>query len=149
MVCFTSFNRINSGRSIPTFRCCWINSGESSRVSIVSIQADQSRLDEFGNQKPVETTVSIVSIQADQSRRGVIQMTDEEWEKFQSYQFRQINPDVHQMQKISVTWRKCFNRINSGRSIPTVHSPILMDWCSSGFQSYQFRQINPDFVKRK
>ena len=62
------FNRINSGRSIPTRRK--LEKGTLvSGVSIVSIQADQSRLNRmikaYGG-KPV----SIVSIQADQSRRG-------------------------------------------------------------------------------
>ena len=88
------FNRITSGRSIPTRRKLEkgtlvsgvsivsiqadqsrhshdedIASDEEDIVSIVSIQADQSRLNRmikaYGG-KPV----SIVSIQADQSRRG-------------------------------------------------------------------------------
>ena len=38
-------------------------------------------------------SVSIVSIQADQSRRSYVYGLDKEAIEFQSYQFRQINPD--------------------------------------------------------
>ena len=89
------FNRINSGRSIPTPSCFWWQNDTYS-VSIVSIQADQSRLAVLFNYKNpnkesgfnrinsgrsiptvggayatiVENGVSIISIQADQSRPG-------------------------------------------------------------------------------
>ena len=43
----------------------------------------------------------------------------------------------------------CFNRINSGRSIPTMTAKTLADIVNAPFQSYQFRQINPDLVKRQ
>ena len=37
-----------------------------------------------------------------------------------------------------------FNRINSGRSIPTISVALFCLSMFSVFQSYQFRQINPD-----
>ena len=40
---------------------------------------------------------------------------------FQSYQFRQINPDQKEVKPIAVCIRG-FNRINSGRSIPTLQN---------------------------
>ena len=64
-------------------------------VSIVSIQADQSRLEEETSERVLETRVSIVSIQADQSRPFTKLPTKEE------------------------IYYRGFNRINSGRSIPT------------------------------
>ena len=88
---------------------------------------------------------------------------------FQSYQFRQINPDAleEDAKYLELEWTVsivsiqadqsrlmetkeslhtvcCFNRINSGRSIPTQQvqqAPVAQQ---RGFQSYQFRQINPD-----
>ena len=39
-----------------------------------------------------------------------------------------------------------FNRINSGRSIPTYNMGIFNTLCDTMFQSYQFRQINPDLI---
>ena len=115
--CSSSFNRINSGRSIPTklssvfnskrkLRFNRINSGRSiptcakiisyslnTAVSIVSIQADQSRLDGLFYSYDTLFDVSIVSIQADQSR---LKLATFSCQSFLS-----------------------FNRINSGRSIPT------------------------------
>ncbi len=41
--------------------------------------------------------------------------------------------------------QKSFNRINSDRSIPTYHNAAVIEG-NIKFQSYQFRQINPDFV---
>ena len=64
-----------------------------------------------------------------------------EW--FQSYQFRQINPDgMSHITKDEAI--KSFNRINSGRSIQTLDKAEQENFSSAGFQSYQFRQINPD-----
>ena len=63
-------------------------------VSIVSIQADQSRptYDPYLDRNVDD--VSIVSIQADQSRLGDSIMAKKIYVRaFQSYQFRQINPD--------------------------------------------------------
>ena len=62
------FNRINSGRSIPT-------SGGYTQAYDITGQ------------------VSIVSIQADQSRQGWMTCDEVSLVKFRSYQFRQINPD--------------------------------------------------------
>ena len=89
--------------------------------------------------------VSIVSIQADQSRRQWRLLLWLNQPMFQSYQFRQINPDVSVSFSSGSTWYQCFNRINSGRSIPTTKSKFgtLM---TMAFQSYQFRQINPDIT---
>ena len=70
-------------------------------------------------------------------------MTSIERISFQSYQFRQINPDYYGFRYINCKW-KGFNRINSGRSIPTLRGSNLIVPCHSTFQSYQFRQINPD-----
>ena len=91
---YDRFNRINSGRSIPTLNHVWLRVQVATIVSIVSIQADQSRLLEIEvriflkngfnrinsgrsiptkRQQPLRLIwilVSIVSIQADQSRRG-------------------------------------------------------------------------------
>ena len=114
-----SFNRINSDRSIPTldnrnYDVPWVR-----QVSIVSIQTDQSRLGKRFSKRKVKEQVSIVSIQTDQSRPGLSLHNGERFAKrFQSYQFRQINPDG----KIMGLWN----------NIKTL------------FQSYQFRQINPD-----
>ena len=88
-------------------------------VSIVSIHADQSRL--RGDRVNLNTSnhVSIVSIHADQSRQVVFCLNSGEYyERFQSYQFMQINPD--KMKKLKKRRKKML------------------------FQSYQFRQINPD-----
>ena len=63
-----SFNRINSDRSIPTFNRV-INNSSITKVSIVSIQTDQSRHVKTSVVFPDPCSVSIVSIQTDQSRR--------------------------------------------------------------------------------
>ena len=60
------------------------------------------------------------TIQADQSRQQKYREALDFIKKFQSYQFRQINPD------------------NAAE-----HSTVKKVF---GFQSYQFRQINPDYV---
>ena len=62
------FNRINSGSSIPTWK-----------HTDCAMYAER---------------VSIVSIQADQSRRNVTPELRSVAYGFQSYQFRQINPDL-------------------------------------------------------
>ena len=163
-------------------------------VSIVSIQADQSRHCATGERKVLQCRVSIVSIQADQSRLYQINLICYGMAEFQSYQFRQINPDS--VVETRYTTTTSFNRINSGRSIPTknetarktlltlgfnritsgrsiptwwsVHRRAFIESVSSvtiqadqsrpglharnfyqvalTFQSYQFRQINPDKV---
>ena len=67
------FNRINSDRSIPT-----LYDGRTYDTCL---------------------GVSIVSIQTDQSRQKPITMPKINLGEFQSYQFRQINPDVTLIQK--------------------------------------------------
>ena len=89
-----SFNRINSGRSIPTM--ITENMLEGSFIGFNRINSGRS----------IPTICLIL------------------------------------LYSISIT---CFNRINSGRSIPTVvFSHVLI--LNVQFQSYQFRQINPDYV---
>ena len=108
---FISFNRINSGRSIPTFvpgKASYTKRG----VSIVSIQADQSRLHGMTD-------------------FGVAVMV------FQSYQFRQINPDANNYAQNKLG-RYCFNRINSGRSIPTLE----IDYVKECIHQSRFNRIN-------
>ena len=63
-----SFNRINSGRSIPTVDMLKYLKECLKLVSIVSIQADQSRREDNATFAAIIAAVSIVSIQADQSR---------------------------------------------------------------------------------
>ena len=89
------FNRINSGRSIPTIDI--MARGKESGM-FQSYQFRQINPDEEFNQEEEYYYVS----------------------RFQSYQFRQINPDTR-------TWTNG-NKYNEL------------------FQSYQFRQINPDVV---
>ena len=90
---YDRFNRINSGRSIPTLNHVWLRVQVATIVSIVSIQADQSRL--------LEIEVRI----------------------FLKNGFNRINsgrsiPTVSGTGTIDELY-KSFNRINSGRSIPT------------------------------
>ena len=164
------FNRINSCRSIPTTELTFIpskakykfqsyqfmqinpdldisqpNTSSLTSVSIVSIHADQSRRQSGSRLANRGNMVSIVSIQADQSRRRVWSLgnvrfwvvsivsiqadqsrpvsdkpiTMPKINLFQSYQFRQINPDFCTLPIHSSSCSR-FNRINSGRSIPTV-----------------------------
>ena len=51
---------------------------------------------------------------------------------FQSYQFRQINPDISKVGSMC-RWLNGFNRINSGRSIPTAKYLLKPDGTYSGF----------------
>ena len=64
-------------------------------VSIVSIQTDQSRpVRSFSKRKIQRALVSIVSIQTDQSRLWWwCQVWSTTFQRFQSYQSKQINPD--------------------------------------------------------
>ena len=95
--------------------CWWLHCWY---VSIVSIQADQSRPRLTIASDLRFNEVSIVSIQADQSRRWIHLHYWYYCHWFQSYQFRQINPDYSVMVNLN-SYRSSFNRINSGRSIPT------------------------------
>ena len=89
-------------------------------VSIVSIHADQSRLNNEVHIENITIKVSIVSIHADQSRRKMTALIVLLLETFQSYQFMQINPD------------RCLKWFNQS--------------IERRFQSYQFMQINPDEI---
>ena len=139
-----SFNRINSGRSIPTL----------TPHDVVIQRVDGFQSYQFMQINPdtrhhslrceVRNLVSIVSIQADQSRLvHEMQQSKQHAGWFQSYQFRQINPDNHwhngkrQGKRVSIVsihadqsrqllclntsviLRLSFNRINSCRSIQT------------------------------
>ena len=143
-----SFNRINSGRSIPTQNGAW-RSTSIDDVSIVSIQADQSRrimsgMTGFGdavfqsyqfrqinpdgsykNAAVVEGNIKFQSYQFRQINPDMVYHTIIIMSivKFQSYQFRQINPNGSFDQFIKC-YGLCFNRINSGRSIPTRHNNV-------------------------
>ena len=105
---------------------CW-GGISGTEVSIVSIQADQSR--------PVNKTFGGYEEAAFQSyqfrqinpdyapdSRGRLYPT-----KFQSYQFRQINPDLG-LELTRAEVKLCFNRINSGRSIPTCDNGNAQLW---------------------
>ena len=67
----------------------------------------------------VTRKVSIVSIRQINPDDAIIVFVGTGYIMFQSYQFRQINPDLSSRGKWSKTVVKGFNRINSGRSIPT------------------------------
>ena len=87
-------------------------------VSIVSIQADQSR--RLNQNQRIKRQLSFQSYQFRQinpDRRSSL------WSfplqaVFQSYQFMQINPDNMKFHS-NISLESCFNRINSCRSIPT------------------------------
>ena len=70
-------------------------------VSIVSIQTDQSRLNYASYDNLRKIGVSIVSIQTDQSRLGLLSL-------------------------VVVNLKRCFNRINPNRSIPTMPQSIVV-----------------------
>ena len=113
------FNRINSGRSIPTGKY-FVKIKLNKEVSIVSIQADQSRL-----LLPQSLTIfpvrSFNRINSGRSipTRSITMNFNELIKSFQSYQFRQINPDEGNINLLHKLQDESFNRINSGRSIPT------------------------------
>ena len=165
-----SFNRINSGRSIPTSMSVATTVLDAAEVSIVSIQADLSRRGGSRRLPYSNGSVSIVSIQADLSRRESLL---EPLLKVYRVSIVSIQADLSRrvaVWYITIVSVKCFNRINSGRSIPT--RLFSWHWHDSGesvsivsiqadlsrplflsgtevtvnktFQSYQFRQIYPD-----
>ena len=111
------FNRINSGRSIPTITCM---ADQDKAINcfnrINSVRSIPTSTEKLGYAH--KFGVSIVSIQADLSRRS--------------------NSTVH-----PCPVPRCFNRINSGRSIPTKFIAECLN-NNNKFQSYQFRQIYPD-----
>ena len=108
-------------------------------VSIVSIQTDQSRHCSrlVGWARPKR--VSIVSIQTDQSRRDESWGFDCYYFWFQSYQSKQINPDLAITPADISAVPNCFNRINPDRSIPTLTGLPLWNGLTTGFN-----RINPD-----
>ena len=156
------FNRINPDRSIPT-QHLWEFPWRVCRVSIVSIQTDQSRLwyalcvpvpcyscfNRINPDRSIPTTrlrdrgspaglVSIVSIQTDQSWHRLQNAIEDPRIEFQSYQSRRINPD--KAWPCSTFWSgACFNRINPNRSIPTGVS-LQRKWSSLR----RFNRINWD-----
>ena len=115
------FNRINSGRSIPTYQDRYMDPFVGPRFNrINSGRSIPTRLPE--EEFNIISIVSIVSIQADQSRlQYTLNGVGMIFHVFQSYQFRQINPDPEIWCSFFV-YLCCFNRINSGRSIPTRNS---------------------------
>ena len=137
------FNRINPNRSIPTSQRVPRQAGRR-KVSIVSIQTDQSRHLTDATEEKWNPEVSIVSIQTDQSRlvtgnfggiRDVV--------KFQSYQSKQINPDD---KRADAQLNKDVNvsivsiQTDQSRRVPLDQSKAQQE----AFQSYQSKQINPD-----
>ena len=162
------FNRINSDRSIPTGRGAqWAS--RSHRVSIVSIQTDQSRLRynrypsgriimfqsyQFRQINPdsihlsllslCSVLVSIVSIQTDQSRHEFL-ITYSSWILKVSI----VSIQTDQSRRIMINTIRKNGEWVSIVSIQTDQSrPVLKNlpshWNWLTFQSYQFRQINPD-----
>ena len=111
------FNRINSGRSIPTAIIIIIGTGYIIFVSIVSIQADQSRLICWSTWNMVLFCFNRINSGRSIPTISIKLLWLIEY-LFQSYQFRQINPDYCRHSR-RLEWRGSFNRINSGRSIPT------------------------------
>ena len=115
------FNRINSGRSIPT--CCKILIGR------LFIDPGFNRINS-GRSIPTLPPLR-------KSLRLLL--------RFQSYQFRQINPDNEIFEHYYVT--KCEVSIVSIQADQSRRVYILVVFCFLvEFQSYQFRQINPDIV---
>ena len=90
--------------------------------------------------------VSIVSIQADQSRLGyALPKEISQYPTFQSYQFRQINPDFgDRFNAWDIPELVSIVSIQADQSRHTLAE--ILDSGVTVFQSYQFRQINPDLV---
>ena len=65
--------------------------------------------------------------------------------EFQSYQSKQINPDMGTDAPLCSSVQR-FNRINPNRSIPTTGHGEKTAQYEHMFQSYQSKQINPDKV---
>ena len=137
------FNRINSCRSIPTTELTFIpskakykfqsyqfmqinpdldisqpNTSSLTSVSIVSIHADQSRRQSGSRLANRGNMVSIVSIQADQSRRRCLIKTITSLNGFNRINSGRSIPTAS-LKSWKCAFLSGFNRINSGRSIPT------------------------------
>ena len=114
-------------------------------VSIVSIQTDQSRPFRL-SQMRTGITRGFNRINPNRSiptKHIYFPKVNENW--FQSYQSKQINPDIISAD-ISVAESWSFNRINPNRSIPTWKTYPKRKEALRAFQSYQSRQINPDMI---
>ena len=64
---------------------------------------------------------------------------------FQSYQFRQINPDVKQV-TVAIDCSGRFQSYQFRQINPDISGKEIVKKIDGEFQSYQFRQINPDNV---
>ena len=109
------FNRINPNRSIPTRHLTNHSTSRAWRVSIVSIQTDQSRLGQWR------------------------QLCQNQPISFQSYQSKQINPDFMVCSQTNSRLISRFNRINPNRSIPTIGEQYYENTCR-----HRFNRINQD-----
>ena len=113
----TRFKHINSDRSIPT-----------KDVPILRLTSRK---------------VSIVSIKTDLSRRFPART----WPVLPPVSFNRINPNrsipTRYQTLLEIRSQASFNRINPDKAIPTFKE-ICGNLADEKFQSYQFRQINPD-----
>ena len=87
--------------------------------------------------------VSIVSIQTDQSRPQGKEKLYEVVFRFQSYQFRQINPDLNEYDLADPS-QMSFQSYQSRQINPDAVGALMFGLDIQGFQSYQSKQINPD-----
>ena len=115
----TSFNRINSGRSIPTWSsqvsdCIWFT-GFNRINSCRSIPTEQNKVEIMAN-----IIVSIVSIHADQSRHCKTDMLNKWSSAVSIVSIHADQSRLHPNTNWDESWRYSFNRINSCRSIPTL-----------------------------
>ena len=125
------FNRINSCRSIPT-SLSQLMVKLITKVSIVSIHADQSR---HRNGRDGEVfTEGFNRINSCRSIPTVFEALAgvETMPQFQSYQFMQINPDLLTIRILRLSYQR-FNRINSCRSIPTWEKRRKLEERALGF----------------
>ena len=144
------------------------NTKFKSGVSIVSIK--QINPDPMKYRKGIPVFPSFNRINPDRLFPTIYpDFIDRLVEQFQSYQSKQINPDASWIRLNSTDSYSCFNRINPNRSIPTrlrlarheKHYTVsivsiqtdqsrpdaygVMGATINLFQSYQSRQINPDY----
>ena len=91
------FNRINSGRSIPTFMLVIFLMMFHNQVSIVSIQADLSRLNLDKARVYVFWTFQSYQFRQIYPDEEMSLKCSFKLQGFQSYQFRQIYPDANNL----------------------------------------------------
>ena len=114
-------------------------------VSIVSIQADQSRLCDCW----CMSCTTIKGFNRINSGRSIptqlIRVKFQKLPQFQSYQFRQINPDL--LSSFNIAFSSFDNvSIVSIQADQSRHLKAKVNKkLNLKFQSYQFRQINPDY----